>query len=214
MQHIRAVIFDMDGVIVNSEPLHEKAFHDVMEHLGYSENHGLDFDHYVGRSDFELWMDFIAKHRPPQQMEELLALKLGRVLELVRNAEPIFAGLPELVAKLARRYPLALASGSERPLIEAVLALRDLRRYFPIAVNAADVEKGKPAPDIFLLAARKLGFAPQECCVIEDSKPGVTAGLAAGMEVIAITNTHPADELRQAHHVVRSYAEIEALLSA
>jgi beta-phosphoglucomutase-like phosphatase (HAD superfamily) len=79
-------------------------------------------------------------------------------------------------------------------------------------VSGADIQRGKPAPDIFLRAAELLKVAPQSCCVVEDSKPGVAAGLAAGMRVIAITNTHPAKELRHATHVVGTYQEIERLL--
>jgi beta-phosphoglucomutase-like phosphatase (HAD superfamily) len=130
----------------------------------------------------------------------------------MEDGDPIFSGLPELIGKLAGRYQLALASGSERPFVEAVLALKDLRRFFPVVVDGAGVQHGKPAPDIFLLAAQRLGVAPGQCWVVEDSKPGVAAGLAAGMRVIAITNTHPAEELREAQHVVESYEEVERLL--
>jgi beta-phosphoglucomutase-like phosphatase (HAD superfamily) len=79
-------------------------------------------------------------------------------------------------------------------------------------VSGSDIQRGKPAPDIFLRAAALLNLAPQSCCVVEDSKPGVAAGLAAGMEVIAITNTHPAEELQDATHIVQSYPELERLL--
>jgi beta-phosphoglucomutase-like phosphatase (HAD superfamily) len=79
-------------------------------------------------------------------------------------------------------------------------------------VSGSDIQRGKPAPDIFLRAAELLKVAPQSCCVVEDSKPGVAAGLAAGMRVIAITNTHPAKELQHATHVVGTYQEIERLL--
>jgi len=212
METLRTVIFDMDGVIVDSEPLHEKAFLEVMHDLGYGLNHGIDFDSYVGRSDFELWEDFIAKHQPPQALEELMAMKRRRVIEVVQQLQPIFAGLPELLEKLAPRCRLGLASGSERAFIEAVLSLKGLRRFFPVIVSAAEVAHGKPAPDIFLRAAELLGAAPTDCWVVEDSKPGVTAALAAGMKVIAITNTHPADELGDATHVVKTYKEIGRLL--
>src|SRR4051812_25390642 len=140
MRPARAVIFDMDGVIVNSEPLHERAFEAVMDQLGYGGNHGLRFADYVGRSDFELWMDFIDRHQPAQMIEELLTIKREQVIGLMQHAEPIFAGVPELVEKVAARYRLALASGSDRPFIDAVLALKGLRRFFPIVVNAADVK--------------------------------------------------------------------------
>jgi HAD superfamily hydrolase (TIGR01509 family) len=207
-----AVIFDMDGVIVDSEPLHERAFSEVMDLLGYGRNHGIRFADYVGRSDFELWEDFMARHQPSQSLPELLALKRHRVIEVIRRLRPLFAGAPELVRALTGRYRLALASGSERPIVETVLDLEELRQFFPVVVTAGDVQHGKPEPDIFLLAAARLGVVPADCWVIEDSKPGVTAALAAGMRVIAITNTHPADQLRDAHQVVRTYPEIERLL--
>lgn len=202
----------MDGVIVNSEPHHERAFHEVIRELGYAGLGDLKFVDYVGRSDFDLWVDFIAKNRPAQTLDELLALKRQRVLEVMREVEPIFEGLPELVQKLARIYPLAIASGSEHAVIQAVLSMEDLRRYFSVVVSSSDVKQGKPAPDIFLRAAELLKVDPKDCVVIEDSKPGVTAGLAAGMRVVAITNTHPAFELRAATHVVSSYEEIVRVL--
>jgi HAD superfamily hydrolase (TIGR01509 family) len=124
----------------------------------------------------------------------------------------LFDGLPELLEKLAVRYALGLASGSERPVVEEVLAIRRLRRLFSAVVTDSDIKRGKPEPDIFLRAAELLEVAPRDCCVIEDSKPGVAASLAAGMQVIAITNTHPAEELRHATQVVETYQEIERLL--
>jgi HAD superfamily hydrolase (TIGR01509 family) len=212
MSRRQAVIFDMDGVIVDSEPRHERAFLEVIREIGFGESSPLRFADYIGRSDQELWADFIAKCRPRQTLEELLALKRTRVLELLRREQPLFDGLPDLVAKLAAAYSLALASGSERAVIDEVLAIGRLREFFSVAVTALDVPCGKPAPDIFLRAATLLAVKPQDCWVIEDSKPGITAGLAAGMRVIAITNTYPAAELARATHVVGSYSEIEALL--
>jgi HAD superfamily hydrolase (TIGR01509 family) len=212
MTGCQTVIFDMDGVIVDSEPRHERAFLEVVRALGYGDNHGLRFADYVGRADQELWVDFVAKHKPAQTVAELLALKRQRILEILRREQPLFDGLPELVEKLARKYRLGLASGSERLVVDEVLALEGLRRFFAVTVTASDVKRGKPAPDIFLHAAELLGVKPNGCCVIEDSKPGVAAALAAGMQVIAITNTHPAAELANASYVVSTYEQIERLL--
>ena len=209
---LRAVIFDMDGVIVDSEPRHERAFREVIGELGYEDTHGLRFADYIGRSDRELWVDFIARHKPRQTIEELLALKRERVIEILEREQPLFDGLAELAEKLAGKYRLAVASGSEQAVVQAVLAFQGLRRFFPVVVSSAEVERGKPAPDIFLLAAERLGVTPRECCVIEDSKPGIAAGLAAGMRVIAIANTHPAEQLGPKAEVVKTYREIEALL--
>jgi HAD superfamily hydrolase (TIGR01509 family) len=212
MSPTKAVIFDMDGVIVDSEPHHERAFRIVFDELGYGQTHGVHFPDYIGRSDNTVWHDFIAKHQPPHSLEEMAALKQRRVLDLMRAAQPIFDGLPELVEKLAARFKLAVASGSQHPVIEEVLAMKGLRQFFSALVSFTDVKHGKPAPDIFLHAADLLGVAPAECWVIEDSKPGIAAGLAAGMSVVAIANTHPAAELRSATQVVRTYEEIERLL--
>jgi HAD superfamily hydrolase (TIGR01509 family) len=212
MTQARAVIFDMDGVVVDSEPCHERAFLDVVTELGYGESHGVQFAKYVGRTDRELWVDFVNRHKPAQTLEALLAMKRERVLEILRKDQPLFDGLPELVERLAGKYRLAIASGSESLVVDAVLRFKGLRRFFSTVTTSSEVEHGKPAPDIFLRASQLLGVDPRECWVIEDSKPGVAAGLAAGMRVIAITNTHPAEELANATKVVGNYEEIGKIL--
>jgi HAD superfamily hydrolase (TIGR01509 family) len=212
MTKAQAVIFDMDGVIVDSEPRHERAFREVLRELGYGDNHSFDFSQYVGLTDRELWLDFIARHNPTHTLEALQALKRERVLEILRRDEPLFEGLPELIEKLVPHYRLGLASGSEASVVEAVLRFRSLRRHFSVVTTSAEVARGKPAPDIFLRAAKLLGVPAEACWVIEDSKPGVAAGLAAGMKVIAITNTHPAEELANATTIVEGYKEIERIL--
>jgi HAD superfamily hydrolase (TIGR01509 family) len=213
MNNCKAVIFDMDGVIVDSEPRHERAFLEVLAEIGYGDRHGMRFADYIGRTDQDLWVDFVSKHKPAQPLEELLAMKRRRVVEILRRDQPLFEGLLELVEVLAGKYRLGLASGSERMVVEEVLALRGLRKFFSATVSGSDIKRGKPAPDIFLQAAELLGVLPRECCVIEDSKPGVAAGLAAGMRVIAITNTHPAKELQNATWVVSHCREIGRLLA-
>ena len=208
----QAVIFDMDGVIVDSEPRHERAFHAVLEEIGYAGKHTLRFADYVGRTDRVLWQDFVAACRPPQTLDELLARKSRKVIEIIRSERPLFEGLPELVGTLAAKVPLALASGSERSIVEEVLSLGGLRAHFKVSVSGSDIVRGKPEPDIFLKTAALLGVAPRECVVIEDSRPGVAAALAAGMRVVAITNTHPAGELAEATLVVADYAALRHAL--
>jgi HAD superfamily hydrolase (TIGR01509 family) len=212
MKRYDAIIFDMDGVIVDSEPRHERAFREIFHELGYGENHGIDFRAYIGRSDRALWLDFIEKHRPPQPLEELLAAKQNRLIQILRREQPIFEGLPELVEKLARHYVLAVASGSNHPVIDEVLAMKQLRRFFSAVASTQDVGKTKPAPDVFLHAARLLGVPPARCCVIEDSAAGVAAARAAGMDVIAITHSLPREQLTGATHIVDTFEEIERLL--
>lgn len=212
MKKFDGIIFDMDGVIVDSEPRHELAFREVFEQMGYGHSHGMDFTSYYGRSDRALWIDFIEKHKPQLSLDELVAWKQRRFLEILERDQPIFETLPELVERLSRQYRLAVASGSYHPVIDAVLALKDLRRFFPVVVSVQDVAHGKPAPDVFFRAAELMGVRAGSCCVIEDSAAGVEAALAAGMLVIAITNTLPATKLNRATHVVSSYEEIDRLL--
>lgn len=212
MKRYDAIIFDLDGVIVDSEPRHERAFREIFHELGYGENHGIHFPDYIGRSDRALWQDFVEKHQPPQPLEELLAAKQNRLIQILRREQPIFPGLPELVEALATRYLLAVASGSNHPVIDEVLAMKQLRRFFPVVASTQDVGRSKPAPDVFLHAARLLGVPPAQCCVIEDSAAGVTAARAAGMDVIAITHSLPREQLAGATHVVDTFAEIQRLL--
>jgi HAD superfamily hydrolase (TIGR01509 family) len=212
MRPAQAIIFDMDGVIVDSESRHERAFHEVVREIGYADKLQTRFADYIGRSDRVLWKDFVARYKPSHTAAQLLAMKRRLVVEIIRREQPLFDGLPELVEKLAARYPLGLASGSERQVVEAVLGINRLGRFFSAVVTDTDVTHGKPAPDIFLRAAELLNVAPQACCVIEDSTHGIAAGLAAGMQVIAITNTYPSEDLRNATHVVRTYGEMERLL--
>ena len=211
---LEAVIFDMDGVIVNSEPCHEQAFLDVVRELGCFDRLQVHYADYVGRSDQELWAEFAAKHKPGLTQAELLERKTRRVVEIIRRDRPVFDRVPALVEALAGRYRLALASGSVRASVEEVLALEGLRRFFSATISDSEVERGKPAPDIFLCAANLLDVAPSNCWVIEDSKPGIAAALAANMRVIAIANTHPPAELQAATYVVSTYGEIERLLVA
>jgi HAD superfamily hydrolase (TIGR01509 family) len=208
----KAVIFDMDGVIVDSEPRHARAFEEVFRQMGYAENHGMDFAAYYGRSDRTLWYDFVAKHHPPFSIEHLVAWKQSVFLDLIHQERPIYPEIPGLVEKLSGHYLLGLASGSVRAVIDEVLALENLACFFPIRVSTQEVAQGKPAPDVFLRTAELLRVAPTDCCVIEDTVAGVDAALAAGMRVIAITNTFERSKLGRAHWVVDRYADIEERL--
>lgn len=207
-----AIIFDMDGVIVDSEPRHIRAFMDVFREMGYEHNHGIDFEAYLGKSDETVWIDFVDMHKPDKTLPELQEWKQSHLINILRDEEPIFPGLPHLVERLAGLVPLAVASGSLHPVIDAVLEIGNLRRHFQHVVSVQDVGRTKPAPDVFLRSAELLQIDPAEICVIEDSAAGVEAALAAGMQVIAITNSLRREQLSRATCVVDSYEEIEQLL--
>lgn len=212
LRDIKGVIFDMDGVIVDSEPRHQRAFMDIFHEIGYGHNHSIRFEEYLGKSDRAVWDDFIAIHQPDYSLEDLTARKQNRLINLIKEEKPIFETLPGLLETLSKHFTLSVASGSLHPVIDVVLEIENLRRFFPTVVSSQDVAKGKPAPDVFLRAAEGMNINPAEICVIEDAAAGVQAGKSAGMTVIAITNSLESKALKQADFVVHDYESIEILL--
>ena len=214
MKNFDAIIFDLDGVIIDSEPLHEQVFHEIWREMGHGDDHGIDFANYYGKSDLTVWIDFIAKHKPIQSIEKLSEWKQAKYLEVIRRTEPIFEPVPALVESLRKRYKLAVASGSVKVVIGEVLKLKGLDRFFQSITSAEEVAHPKPAPDVFLEAARRIGVAPERCCVIEDTVFGVAAAKAAGMTCIAITNTFPREKLTEADQVADDYEQIGEYLGS
>ena len=208
--HIKAIIFDMDGVIVDSEPLHKESFLQIWKELGYGNNHGIHFPDFYGTSDRTVWKAFIDKHQPKMHIDELISLRKQRLIKLLRDKKPIFDGVLPLIQHLASYCPIGLATGSVHHIIDEILKMDELRQYFRCIVSSEDVSLPKPSPEIFLLASKKLNVEPKYCCVIEDTINGVKAGKAAGMNVVAITNTFSIDQLSKsgADLVCQSYTEI------
>ena len=208
--HIKAIIFDMDGVIVDSEPLHKESFLQIWKELGYENNHGIHFPDFYGTSDRTVWKAFIDKHQPKMHIDELILLRKQRLIKLLRDKKPIFDGVLPLIQHLASYCPIGLATGSVHHIIDEILKMDDLRQYFRCIISSEDVSLPKPSPEIFLLASKKLNIEPKYCCVIEDTINGVKAGKAAGMYVVAITNTFSIHQLSKsgADLVCQSYTEI------
>lgn len=211
-----AVIFDLDGVIADTEPLHQLAFRRLLGELELAPELADDWHRFVGTADRPVLVELLRGRGPAleDRVDALLARKGELFLDLIREHEPIFPAIPALVEDLAARYRLAVASGSLRTAIAGVLALRDLRRHFESTLSVQDVAHGKPAPDLFLRTAEILGLPPAACVVIEDSVPGVTAARAAGMRVIAVTHTTPVLQLAaaKADAVATDYAEVRRWL--
>jgi HAD superfamily hydrolase (TIGR01509 family) len=147
----------------------------------------------------------------PETPEEINAEVVRRLLGRYRESLPLIPGAVDAVLRLARAWPLGLASSSNRAVIDAVLDEAGLAGYFQAIVSSEEVERGKPAPDVYLEAARRLGIEPNRCAAVEDSSNGIRAARAAGMGVIAIPNLHypPSDDvLAEADVVLRSLDEL------
>ena len=207
---IEAVIFDLDGVLIHSEEVWDA----VRER--YVRDRGGRYDEVVQRAMMGMssheWSRYLHEQAGvPDSPEEINAEVVRRMLDSYRAELPLADGAVEAVRRLAARWPLGLASSSNRPLIDTVLELTGLTDDFRVTVSSEEVERGKPAPDVYLEAARLLGVAPDACAAIEDSHGGIRSARAAGMRVVAIPNPTyaPDDEaLAAADVVLGSVAEL------
>ncbi|MGE5218970.1 MAG: HAD family hydrolase [Chloroflexota bacterium] len=215
---LQAVIFDFNGIIVDDEPIHFKLFQRVLGEEGIGLTEEAYYARYLGFDDRGAFTFGYREHNHPlsdEKLAELIERKAVYYQEAIRNHVAIFPGVKPLVAELALRLPLAVASGALRHEIETILTTAGLIDSFQAIVSAEDVERGKPEPDIFLKALSSLNrhkdkpiFAA-DCVVIEDSKEGVKGALRAGMKCLAVTNSHGADLLSEADAVVQSLEEVD-----
>jgi HAD superfamily hydrolase (TIGR01509 family) len=186
---IEAVIFDLDGLLLDSEQVWDEAREQLAHERG-GRWHPQAQQDMMGMSSPE-WSrymhDRIGLAEPPEQIS---AEVVRRLEARYRERLPLVPGAVEAVERLAARWPLGLASSSNRELIDLALEVSGLARFFRATVSSEEVARGKPAPDVYLEAARRLGVAAKRCAAIEDSHNGIRSAKAAGMRVIAIPNPH------------------------
>jgi HAD superfamily hydrolase (TIGR01509 family) len=182
---IRAVVFDLDGVIIDSEEVWEEV------RRGYVAEYGKQFlpdsqDRMMGMSTPE-WSRHLAEEvGVPRTPEQVATDVLGRMASRYRSDLPLIPGAADAVRRLGERFTLALASSSARILIDQVLATAGLTDAFAVTLSTEEVARGKPAPDVYRAATDKLGRTAAECAAIEDSSNGLRSAAAAGLAVIAV----------------------------
>jgi HAD superfamily hydrolase (TIGR01509 family) len=207
---IDGVVFDLDGVLLDSEQIWDSVREDLVRDRGGRWHEQAQRD-MMGMSSHE-WSRYLHDELGvPDPPEEISAEVVRRLESRYRERLPVLPGAREAVERLAARWPLALASSSNRELIDLALELLGVRDLFAATVSSEEVARGKPAPDVYLEAARRLGLDPARAAAVEDSHNGIRAAKAAGMRVIAIPNEHfPPDEdaLSQADVVLDSLAEL------
>jgi HAD superfamily hydrolase (TIGR01509 family) len=191
---IQAVVFDLDGVIVDSEHVWDAAREALARERGGRWHEGAQQD-MMGMSSVE-WSRYMHERLGLKDPPEEISVEVVRRLEATYREElPLVEGATEAVARLARRWPLGVASSSNRPIIDLVLGLAGLDRFFRATVSSEEVQRGKPSPDVYLETARRLGADPGRSAAVEDSRNGILSAKAAGMRVVAIPNTRfPPDE--------------------
>ncbi|MEU3949330.1 HAD family phosphatase [Streptomyces sp. NPDC029526] len=182
-----SVIFDLDGTLVDSEPNYYEASRRTLSEYGVPDFTWEEHERYVGISTRETIADWRERYGLRTPAEELLAVKNRHYLELAGSTTRAYPEMRAFVDALAAEgVPMAVASGSSPAAIEAILAVTGLDALLRTVVSAEEVAHGKPAPDVFLEAARRLGADPADCVVLEDAAPGAEAARAAGMRCVAI----------------------------
>jgi HAD superfamily hydrolase (TIGR01509 family) len=208
---IEAVVFDLDGVILDSEQVWDSAREALAKERGgrWHENAQRDM---MGMSSVE-WSRYMHDVIGlPESPEEINAEVVSRLEAIYREELPLIPGAVEAVERLAATWPLGLASSSNRRIIDLVLELSGLKRFFGVTVSSEEVERGKPAPNVYLEAARRLAVPADRCVAVEDSENGIRSAKAAGMRVVAVPNARyrpSAEALAEADGVLERITELD-----
>jgi beta-phosphoglucomutase len=217
---LHAIVFDFDGVLADSEPLHFEVFRQVLAEAGITLTPETYYARYLGYDDFGAFDAVLRDHGRPvdgDAIATLMAAKADRFPRLVDGRDVLFPGVSAAFRRFAEKVPLAIASGALPHEIELILAGAGLRDAFQVVVGAGETPRSKPAPDPYARAVALLqerALVPQtpdaaaSCVAIEDSKWGILSAKAAGLACIAVTTSYAADELQEADLVV---TQVEAL---
>lgn len=214
---IRAIVFDFDGVLADTEPLHLAAYQDIFSDLGVTltrEDYYANFLGYDDEGVIALMGERQGWQLDREKIAALIARKAEAFEEIVGTRDVLYPGAADAVRRLASSFPLGIASGALRSDIELILKGSGLERLFRFIVSAEDTPESKPAPDPYLRAARLHGVPAHECLAIEDSRWGITSAKRAGLKCLAITNTYPPDALTDADAVITSLDQVTEELLA
>jgi beta-phosphoglucomutase-like phosphatase (HAD superfamily) len=214
---LRAIIFDFDGVLADSEPLHFRAFRDVLATEGVVLTEAAYYERYLGYDDAGAFRTIGTDHGRPwnsRHVADLVAKKAGRMEALERDVSVLFPGAADVVRRAAAVMPIAIASGALGDEIRRVLDREGLTNCFGAIVGAEDTLNSKPAPDPYLRAVAMLNsnggrqLEPRQCVAVEDSVWGLESARAAGLRTVGVAHTYPADALA-ADWVIASIAEFD-----
>ena len=205
---MKAIIFDMDGVIIDSEPLHFKIEKELIRELGV-EITNEEHNSFVGTTEYHMFSIIKEKYQIEFPIEEMIEKKKEMFIENLDQVPLVENFKAFLLTMHKAGYPMALASSNNKRVIGAVAEKFDLKDYIKVFVSADDVKRGKPDPEIFLTAAEKLGIPPASCLVIEDARNGVKAAKAAGMRCIGLQNLNSGNQdLSEADLVIGNFNEL------
>ena len=216
---LRAIVFDFDGVIADSEPLHFRAFRDVLVDAGVDLAERDYYTRYLGYDDvgaFHAIGTDVGRHWSAADLAGLTSRKAARLEALERDVSVLFPGAADAIRRAAAVVPLAIASGALGAEIRRVLDGADLTRHFTAIVSAEDTPASKPAPDPYRRAVALLSTAAgdpalsaADCVAIEDSRWGIASARAAGLRTVGVTSSYGAEELSEAEVIIGSLADLD-----
>ena len=213
---LKAIIFDFDGVLADTEPLHFRMFQRVLQDEGLPLSERDYYQKYVGFDDRGCFHAVLSEHgrpAPPETIHRLVERKAAMMLGQITTTNVAYPGVVEFVKTVAGRYRLAIVSGALRHEIELILTTAGMRDDFEHITAAEDVPDGKPAPDGYLHALHSLNrpapLLASECLVIEDTLFGIQAAHAAGMRCLALSTTYPPDRLGIADAVITTLKDCD-----
>ena len=209
--NIAAWIFDLDGVIVDTNPFHKQAWMNYASQLGKDITEEWMHEHVYGRINKEALTSLLGAVPNEAELIQHTEAKEALFLESYREHVSMVSGLHAVLVQAQEAgIPMAVATSAPRMNVEFIFDALGLDVFFPIVIDDQMVTKGKPDPEIYLLAADRLGIAPEFCLVFEDSFSGVAAGKAAGMKVIALSTTHSPDEFSGVEHTMADFTEFSS----
>lgn len=213
MTHARAVVFDFDGVLADTEGLHLRAFQDALATRGWTLDRADYFKRYLGYDDRGTVRAFAADTGHPLSSTDLDAIVADKVRSYARRlttGSVLFDTAAGAIARLGARYRLGIASGSLHGEIDAILAANNLAHAITVVIGADDVRRSKPAPDAYAAAVDALGVPAARAVAIEDSRWGLVSARAAGLRTIGVTTSYPPSALDQADAIVRGLDDVTA----
>jgi beta-phosphoglucomutase len=206
----KGVIFDLDGVLIDTSEFHKQSWFDLAEKEGFAITSEFFYDTF-GMQNYQIIPILAKRDVSPEEIDRLSKWKEQRYRDLIQDKQILAPGADTLLANLKHHgFLLAIGSSAPRANMDFVLQRIGVAHYFDALVVGEDVKNGKPAPDTFLKAAEKLAIPPDRCVVVEDAVAGVQAAKSAGMSVISLTTTRPRKDLTPADLIVNSLSELKA----
>ncbi len=217
---IKYIILDFDGVIVDTEPIHLKAFQQILKDVGIELKESEYYSKYLAYDDTTFFHECLKDHgirKDESEIKELMKRKSHLIDQLFEQELHLFPGIEEFIRKKSSSYTLAIGSGALKNEIEYILYKFHLMKNFSSIISAEDVENCKPDPEVYLKVLESLNMkdpkgtitGPEECLVIEDSIYGIQAAKRAGMKCLAVTNSYSAQQLREADEVIETFKDFD-----